>query len=190
MLAVQFNSQGEVPSLQSRPDLPLSFARPKYETAQTRHLFCDELDQIVERENAFEPALVIHDWQTPHAEVAHLVESSQEVVIFPGRNRMPAHHLVYQQTLGVLSALCQHTNDQVAIGQEANGHPLTVLLVDDNQRAHVMFAYTLGRFDERIVSMDRDDLTSAEFTGSHSSLPDAHQDVQQVERQRIDQRFP
>ena len=115
---------------------------------QLGHLLGQEGEQVVDADDAGERAQAVDHGHAADAVDTHAFDDVVDVVVFAGGEQLRAHDVAHQQAGGV-EAQGDDGNDDVAVGEDADGDALAVRLFGHDQVAHVVLAHQQRRVSAR-----------------------------------------
>ena len=112
------------------------------------------LNDVVDGDDADEVAVGAHDGRAAHAIAAHLAQRELEARILTHGEQVPRHRIAYPHRFGG-NALRDDSDDDVAIGQDADRHAGVAARLDDDQVANMLFAHERGCVHDALGFADR-----------------------------------
>jgi len=106
---------------------------------QVGELLREQLDHVVERQDALEASAVVDDRQAANAVRLHLLEGVVQGLAFGRRDEIAAHQFDDREIRPPNQAV--HRQGDVAIGEDGDGHARVIGLADHDHVAHVVLAH-------------------------------------------------
>jgi hypothetical protein len=123
-------------------------------------------DQVVERDDPDKCPRLVDDRSPTYACGLHSIEHAYEIFVLAGRHWFGRHDVADGDRVDTSVSPRKDSNDNVAVGQQANGEELTILLVHHDDASDMCASHPCCDFVQRFVRASGRDSPIAELSGS------------------------
>jgi hypothetical protein len=132
------------------------------------HIPANVLDDVVQADDPAQPSTAIDDGEPTDSLLAHEFDRLVETLVFSDRDWLSRHEvadLPGPDVLAVIDPAFQEGEHEIAVRHDSHGS----LLMDDDDRAHVVVIHETCHILDKVVSAGRDDLPTG-VVEDHLSL--------------------